>query len=78
MRLLHSKGDPWNEDGPLVITLCEKLGANIPRYAILSHRWREDEVIFSDIINPDRAVPRGKKGWAKLRVLLPHCATNGH
>lgn len=65
MRLLHVAGDPWSGD-PLDISLCERIGANIPRYVILSHRWREEEVLFSDITNADQYTARSKKGWDKL------------
>jgi len=45
MHLLHcSRGDL---DGSLAIFL-EKNVKNVPPYAILSHRWRDDEVTFRD------------------------------
>jgi len=67
MRLLKVQGSPYG-GAPLQISLCEKIGKDIPPYAILSHRWREDEVLFADMINPDPSVARSKKGWAKLEA----------
>jgi hypothetical protein len=40
------------------LTLEEHIGVNIPRYAILSHRWENEEVTFQDLQNgrgPERA-----------------------
>ncbi|KAJ8482687.1 hypothetical protein ONZ45_g14859 [Pleurotus djamor] len=36
----------------------------LARYAILSHRWAADEVLFHDMLEPDRA--KDKLGFAKL------------
>ncbi len=45
--------------------LEEYFGSNIPRYAILSHTWGEDEVSFADFTqNKTNAV--AKKGYAKI------------
>ncbi|GAB1316382.1 hypothetical protein MFIFM68171_06592 [Madurella fahalii] len=40
-----------------------------PKYAILSHTWTDDEVIFEDIATPERGVEvvRNKRGFAKVR-----------
>lgn len=65
MRLLHVKADSSGKDG-LEISLCEKHGADIPPYMILSHRWRAEEILFAEITNPDPSVCRRKLGWAKL------------
>ncbi|CAO2649225.1 Nn.00g066100.m01.CDS01 [Neocucurbitaria sp. VM-36] len=65
MRLLHISGDAWDDD-PLQITLCEFLGTEVPPYMILSHRWREEEVLFADMTGPDLTVAQKKKGYAKL------------
>ncbi|KAF1833229.1 hypothetical protein BDW02DRAFT_640187 [Decorospora gaudefroyi] len=48
MRLLHITGDPAG-NSPLEISLCESLGSEIPPYAILSHRWRVEEVVYADM-----------------------------
>jgi hypothetical protein len=67
MRLLHIRGDAWSDD-PLDITLCDFLGTDIPPYMILSHRWREDEVLFGDMVVSDRTTARAKKGYDKLEM----------
>jgi hypothetical protein len=67
MRLLHISGDAWSDD-PLDITLCDFLGTDIPPYMILSHRWREDEVLFGDMMESDRRTARTKKGYDKLEM----------
>lgn len=41
----------------------EFIGSKIPSYAILSHTWGEDEVLFSDIIN---GTARKRKAFPKL------------
>ncbi|KAM7216255.1 hypothetical protein V8F06_008374 [Rhypophila decipiens] len=44
----------------------EFIGQNIPKYAILSHTWEEEEVTLSDIMtNPDH---KKKKGYGKIDV----------
>lgn len=67
MRLLHVEGDPLSDE-PLSITLCEKIGTDVPGYMILSHRWREGEVLFADIRTPDPSVARNLPGWAKVET----------
>lgn len=37
---------------------------SIPKYAILSHRWEQEEVVFEDIKDFEKA--REKHGFAKL------------
>ena len=57
MRLLHTS----------IWKLEEFVGRDIPKYAILSHRWEEDEVTFQDL---QQGLPTGeqpKKGWSKLK-----------
>ncbi|KAK8859110.1 HET-domain-containing protein [Apiospora arundinis] len=54
MRLLHTKD----------LTLREFI-ASPPAYAIVSHTWEEDEVLFSDIANLYQA--RTKAGFAKVQ-----------
>jgi len=43
--------------------LCEFNGADIPHYAILSHRWEDEEVTFQDFLN---GRGRDMKGWKKI------------
>lgn len=38
-------------------------GQNIPPYAILSHRWEEEEVLYKDV---ERGNTTTKKGWQKI------------
>ena len=38
-------------------------GQNIPPYAILSHRWEEEEVLYKDV---ERGNATTKKGWQKI------------
>lgn len=40
---------------------------DIPEYAILSHTWREEEVLFQDI--KDNAEVKQMKGYRKIRHL---------
>ncbi|KAF7895099.1 hypothetical protein EAF00_006913 [Botryotinia globosa] len=56
MRLLHTK-ETEN------LRVQEFTQRDIPSYAILSHRWEEEEVAFEDIKNGDF---KQKKGFAKL------------
>ena len=67
MRLLHISGNPWGDD-PLDISLCEFLGSDVPPYMILSHRWREEEVLFPNMTGPDRTSVMQKKGYTKLET----------
>lgn len=43
--------------------LEEFVGTKVPSYAILSHTWGEEEVLFQDLSNPDH---KNKKGYAKI------------
>jgi hypothetical protein len=76
MRLLSIQGK-LNRDTPLQISLCEIIGSEggTPRYAILSHRWREEEILFTDM-NGDHSTAQTKKGYRKLetccKVALEH------
>ncbi|KAH8900609.1 hypothetical protein GQ53DRAFT_863078 [Thozetella sp. PMI_491] len=56
MRLLY-------RDATGAICLTDDLYANIPRYAILSHRWGSDEVTFQDISD---GTGRRKSGYRKI------------
>jgi hypothetical protein len=59
MRLLH-----FDRNGDL--SLVERFGKNIPRYAILSHTWGADgdEISYSDIVNGNGMY---KAGYNKVR-----------
>jgi hypothetical protein len=67
MRLLQIT-DGATADGRLEISLCEFLGSDIPLYAILSHRWREEEVLYADMVGTNRSIAQRKKGYAKLEA----------
>ena len=67
MRLLHTS--TWK--------LEEFIGRDIPKYAILSHRWEEDEVTFQDL---QQRLPTGeqpKKGWSKLKGCRAQAVRDG-
>jgi hypothetical protein len=76
MRLLHIRHEV-NGDGSLQLSLCEFLGgaSERPRYAIFSHRWREEEVLFTDMTG-DPTLAKSKHGYQKLeaccKVALKH------
>ena len=53
MRLLHTKN----------LQLAEFQGQNTPPYAILSHTWAEEEVLFRDV---QEGVAETRRGWAKV------------
>ncbi|KAH0437156.1 HET domain-containing protein [Colletotrichum camelliae] len=63
MRLLHTTA----------LQLTDFVG-KAPPYAILSHTWGEEEVLFADVSNPD--VP--KAGWAKVRSSCDLARSLGH
>ena len=63
MQLLHITAGT-NTDELLEIILCESLRTDIPPYAILSHRWREDEVFYADMAGPNHSNARQKSGYS--------------
>ncbi|KAF2128694.1 hypothetical protein P153DRAFT_293234, partial [Dothidotthia symphoricarpi CBS 119687] len=65
MRLLYIQRGT-DGDQHLNLSLCEFLGEDVPPYMILSHRWREDEVLFADMMVPDHTNAQAKKGYVKL------------
>ncbi|KAB8291641.1 hypothetical protein EYC80_006441 [Monilinia laxa] len=54
--------------------LEEFIGANIPKYAILSHTWGEEEVLFHDLSNPEH---RYKKGYPKVEGCCQQAIQDG-
>ncbi|RDL34650.1 uncharacterized protein BP5553_07778 [Venustampulla echinocandica] len=56
MRLLY-----YDNDGKL--SLAEFFESNIPKYAILSHRWGAEEVIFKDLMD---STSQKKAGYSKI------------
>jgi hypothetical protein len=49
-------------------------GTDIPRYAILSHRWTDDEVLFKDVQDGTSA---DRKGYFKLKGAVTQARTDG-
>ena len=49
-------------------------GQNVPSYAILSHRWEEQEVLFKDV---DRGNAVTKKGWVKITKCCEQAQNDG-
>ncbi|KAG7290115.1 hypothetical protein NEMBOFW57_000111 [Staphylotrichum longicolle] len=47
-----------------------------PTYAILSHTWEKEEVVFSDMADLDKA--RAKAGFAKLEGACSLAASQGY
>jgi hypothetical protein len=66
MRLLHTRS----------FELEQFVGATKPRYAILSHTWEKEEVIFPDMADLDKA--RAKTGFAKLQGASALAASQGY
>jgi hypothetical protein len=52
----------------------EFFGANIPHYAILSHRWEDSEVTFKDVEDGSGA---HKRGWSKIKGCCAKAAEDG-
>lgn len=52
------------ESGDGKLELAYFVGRNIPPYAILSHTWGDDEVLFTDIVNGSA---RGRKAFQKVK-----------
>lgn len=61
------------EQGNLV--LRSFTGASIPIYAILSHRWTDDEVLFEDV---DKETAITRKGYFKLKGAILQACADGH
>lgn len=56
MRLIHIDS----------MTIQFFIGSQVPKYAILSHTWEEEEVTLQDFTNPDQSVRAGMKGYGKI------------
>ncbi|KAK0658061.1 heterokaryon incompatibility protein-domain-containing protein [Cercophora newfieldiana] len=54
----------------------EFIGRNIPKYAILSHTWEEEEVSFADVTSNPRY--KEKKGWNKIDMTCQLALTQGY
>lgn len=53
------------------------IGSKIPRYAILSHTWGQDEVTFKDIQTPNDPAIRNKRGFAKIEYTCRQVLQDG-
>jgi hypothetical protein len=63
-------------DGQIVFR--ETTNDNIPAYAILSHTWGEEEVIFQDLeVNADISKTVSKAGWRKIQFCAEQAAIDG-
>ncbi|KAK4226422.1 putative vegetative incompatibility protein HET-E-1 [Podospora fimiseda] len=47
------------------------------QYAILSHTWDEDEVLFDDIFDQQKPLPTHKKGFEKVKESCEQAAKDG-
>ncbi|TVY64282.1 Vegetative incompatibility protein HET-E-1, partial [Lachnellula suecica] len=71
LRLLHCKSN-----GKIVFRTPSS--GDIPAYAILSHTWGDEEVIFQDIeAGADISKTMGKAGWRKIQFCAKQAATDG-
>lgn len=71
MRLLALE-DCELESGHLALRTFS--GTDIPRYAILSHRWTDDEVLFKDVEDGTSA---DRRGYLKLRGAISQARAEG-
>ncbi|KAF2854372.1 hypothetical protein T440DRAFT_372243, partial [Plenodomus tracheiphilus IPT5] len=76
MRLLHIEGDA-DIEGSINLSLCELLGGDVPDYAILSHRWREEEVLYADTAAYDKSIAHFKKGFSTLECFCREVSLKG-
>ena len=70
MRLLHTKD----------FTFKEFIGQSIPPYAIISHRWSEEEVSHQDFLENRESFLRGRckdYGWLKIGKGCEIASTDG-
>lgn len=57
MRLLHTTN----------LILEDFPGSSAQKYAILSHTWGDEELLFEDISDPNKPLPSYKKGYDKVK-----------
>ncbi|PQE06061.1 hypothetical protein CJF30_00005019 [Rutstroemia sp. NJR-2017a BBW] len=67
MRLLH-----YNNDGEFSLT--EFFESDMPKYAILSHRWGAEEVTFRDLMD---GTSKNKAGYSKIQFCGKQAKRNG-
>ncbi|OIW33093.1 HET-domain-containing protein [Coniochaeta ligniaria NRRL 30616] len=61
------------------LDLCEFIGENVPRYAILSHVWGSEEVSFADMKKAKhREAAKKKLGFRKLEGCCAQASSDGY
>ncbi|KAF1967847.1 HET-domain-containing protein, partial [Bimuria novae-zelandiae CBS 107.79] len=71
LRLLERKPDG-------AIVFCETTSSDVPAYAILSHTWGKEEVLFQDMeANADMSKTVSKAGWRKIKFCARQAAADG-
>jgi len=50
------------------------MGSDVPGYAILSHRWEQDEVLFADILSNRY---EHKRGFTKIKYACTQALNDG-
>ena len=72
MRLLKTGPYPPGQER---FELIERYGDQIPEYAILSHTWGDDEVLYADIQN---GTARNRKAYGKLTKAFTQARKDGY
>jgi hypothetical protein len=62
----------------ITLRLESFFGSSIPEYAILSHTWNEEEVLFDDIRDSGQPLPVHKKGFAKVKGSCEQAIRDGY
>jgi len=71
IRLLQCK-----PDGEIVFR--EPTSGNVPAYAILSHTWQKEEVLFQDMeAGADMSKTMSKAGWRKIEFCAKQATADG-
>ncbi|PQE18241.1 Tetratricopeptide-like helical domain protein [Rutstroemia sp. NJR-2017a BBW] len=71
MRLLQRKA---NDE----IVFRESTSSEVPAYAILSHTWGEEEVVYQDLKKgKDKSKTANKAGWRKIQFCAKQAAVDG-
>ncbi|KAJ4366808.1 hypothetical protein N0V83_007333 [Neocucurbitaria cava] len=58
--------------------LKSELGKEKPQYAILSHTWEDDEVLFEDLKSTSEINWRAKKGFFKIKFACEQALKDGY
>lgn len=60
------------------IVFHETISSDAPAYAILSHTWGKEEVLFQDmILNVDVSKAVSKAGWKKIQFCAKQATADG-